>query len=140
MGLFQKLFGRPEAAPPARASRQPALRILVAEPSITVGKVIELTLEDAEVTRVSTAADAQKALARQPHLVIASVVLADGDGYELCRKIKADPFHACPVILLHGTFESFDAAKAQACGADAVLTKPFEPAALLDAVSRTRKP
>ncbi len=114
------------------------MRILVAEPSITVAKVIELTLEDAEVTHVSTAAEAQNALANQPHLVIASVVLADGDGYELCRKIKADRFHACPVILLHGTFENFDAAKAQACGADAVLTKPFEPAALQAAVSRTR--
>jgi hypothetical protein len=48
-------------------------------------------------------------------------------GYELCARIKRDPRTSrVPVVLLVGAFEPFDEAEARSCGADEVLTKPFQ--------------
>lgn len=129
MGLFTKIFGKSDAD--SGQSSRPRGRILVVETSVTVSKVIELTLRDFVVTTASTIEQARTSIsAATPDLVIASVALADGDGYEFCRSVTADPLHPCPIILLHGTFETVDQERARSCGASAVLAKPFEPAKL----------
>jgi hypothetical protein len=50
----------------------------------------------------------------------------------VCETLKADPATAAiPVLLLCGTFEPFDARRAEAAGASGHLTKPFESHALV---------
>jgi hypothetical protein len=58
------------------------------------------------------------------------------DGYEVCEALKADPaLRHIPVLLLSGTFETFDEDRARAVGADGHITKPFEAQALVDRVN-----
>ena len=137
MGLFSKLFGpqppneQPKAASPRHSF---AKRILVVDDSITIQKVIELTLMSHRVTAVRSMAEATSALARESFdLVICDVVLADGTGYHVCREAKAK---GLPVILMPGTFEPFDEAQARSAGADTVQTKPFRSDALVSEVDR----
>lgn len=113
-------------------------KILLADDSITIQKVIGITFanEDYELTVVDNGADAvTKADEIKPDLVLADVIMPEKDGYEVCKEIKAIPALAgIPVILLTGTFESFDEAKSQEVGADDYITKPFESQTLIDKV------
>ena len=113
-------------------------KILLADDSITIQKVIGITFanEDYELTVVDNGADAvTKAGEISPDLVLADVIMPEKDGYEVCKEIKAIPALAgIPVILLTGTFETFDEAKSQEVGADDFITKPFESQTLIDKV------
>lgn len=107
--------------------------ILLADDSVTIQKVVELTFmdEDFDVVAVS---NGTQALARlddlTPALVIADVHMPGAGGLEVCRQSKIMRPHV-PVMLLVGTFEPFDAAEAAAAGADGHLKKPFDSQELL---------
>jgi CheY-like chemotaxis protein len=107
--------------------------ILVADDSVTIRKVVELTFLDTDI-RVEAAANGHEALERleavRPDAVLADVVMPGPDGYELCRAIKASN-RPVPVLLLSGTFEAFDEDRARDLGADGHVRKPFESRALL---------
>ena len=111
-----------------------AKTILLADDSVTIQKVVELTFmeqEDFEVHAVSTGDEALAQLpGLQPDLVIADVNMPGADGYEVCRRSKAS-YPNIPVLLLVGTFEPFDEAQARAAGADGFLKKPFDSQELL---------
>jgi CheY-like chemotaxis protein len=111
-------------------------RILLADDSVTIQKVIELTFmdEDYEVRAVSNGDDAVKALPEvDPHFVIADVHMPGANGYEVCRRSK-ERRPDVPVLLLVGTFEPFDEAQARAAGSDSYLKKPFDSQELLQRV------
>lgn len=106
-------------------------KLLLADDSPTIQKVISLTFEDEdfEVVAVGDGAQALRALAAEPppDVVLADVVMPGPDGYELCERIKRDArLKNIPVVLLVGTFEPFNEAEARRVGADTVLTKPFQ--------------
>jgi CheY-like chemotaxis protein len=111
-------------------------RILLADDSVTIQKVIELTFmdEDYEVRAVSNGDEAVALLSSlNPDFVIADVHMPGANGYEVCRRakqIRPD----LPVLLLVGTFEPFDEAQARAVGADSHLKKPFDSQELLQRV------
>ncbi len=108
-------------------------RILLADDSVTIQKVVELTFmdEDYEVVAVSNGDDAVARLAdAQPDLVIADVHMPGANGYEVCRRVK-QLRPGTPVLLLVGTFEPFDANEANRAGADSYLKKPFDSQELL---------
>jgi CheY-like chemotaxis protein len=109
--------------------------ILLADDSLTIQKVIELTFSDTdyELTTVSNGVEALAAVARaRPDLVMADVVMPGKNGYEVCEAIKSDPALAdVPVILLSGTFEPFDRDRAERARANAIVTKPFDSKNLL---------
>lgn len=114
-------------------------RLLLADDSITIQKVIQITFahEDYELT-ITDNGDSGYARARelQPDLVLADVYMPGKNGYELCAAIKQDPqLRHVPVLLLAGSFEPFDEGKARAAGADAWIEKPFESQALIDKVA-----
>jgi PAS domain S-box-containing protein len=103
-------------------------RILVAEVNDTQARVLAAFLE-AEGFEVETASDGRKALdlfvRSEFDLVIADVRLPGLDGYELCRKIKADPARRqVPVILLTSLIEPADVVRGITCGADNFLPRP----------------
>lgn len=111
-------------------------RILLADDSVTIQKVIELTFmdEDYEVRAVSNGDDAIQAMPDvDPHFVIADVHMPGANGYEVCRRSK-ERRPDVPVLLLVGTFEPFDEAQSRAVGADSFLKKPFDSQELLQRV------
>lgn len=114
-------------------------KILLADDSITIQKVIGLTFanEDVTLTVVDNGDEALiKAREVTPDLIIADVVMPGKDGYEVCYSIKHDPkLQHVPVLLLTGTFETFDEAMATKVGANGFITKPFESQALIDKVN-----
>jgi CheY-like chemotaxis protein len=111
-------------------------RILLADDSVTIQKVIELTFmdEDYEVRAVSNGDEAVALLAEvRPDFVIADVHMPGANGYEVCRRSKQlQP--QIPVLLLVGTFEPFDEDQARSAGADSFLKKPFDSQELLQRV------
>ena len=104
-------------------------KLLLADDSVTIRKVVELTFAD-EGIEVSTVADAAAAMLKfveiQPDIVLVDVGLTGTNGYRICEMIKHDEATKhIPVILLVGSFEPFDQDQAERCKADSVLTKPF---------------
>jgi CheY-like chemotaxis protein len=113
-------------------------KILLADDSVTIQKVVELTFAetDYQVLGVSSGRELLAKLPQErPDLVLCDVVMPDISGYEVCQRIKSDPstLHI-PVVLLTGTFEPFDRDRALAAGCDAIVTKPFEARALISTV------
>ncbi|MCI0486977.1 MAG: response regulator [Blastocatellia bacterium] len=113
-------------------------RILLADDSITIQKVVNLTFADEgiEVVSVSNGEAAERQLGEiNPDLVLADIFMPGKNGYELCEYIKESPeFHHVPVVLLVGAFEPFDQSEARRVRADAHLTKPFETRTLVETV------
>ena len=109
--------------------------ILLADDSITIQKVVELTFSDGDyrVFCVSNGAQALKKAAEvKPDVALLDVIMPEKNGYEVCEALKADAATAhIPVLLLCGTFEPFDARRAESAGASGHLTKPFESHALV---------
>ncbi len=102
--------------------------ILLADDSVTIQKVVELTFmeEDFSVSAVSNGAEAIARMGEsKPDVVIADVHMPGATGYEVCRRSK-ELYPTVPVLLLVGTFEAFDADEAVRCGADGHLKKPFD--------------
>jgi CheY-like chemotaxis protein len=113
-------------------------RILVADDSVTIQKVIALTFADEpfDVESVGTGSDALERIKEvRPDIVLADVIMPQMNGYELCKAIKEQPdTSSIPVLLLAGTFEAFDEGEAKAAQADDYITKPFESGELIDKV------
>ena len=111
-------------------------RIFLADDSVTIQKVIELTFSDGdyEVQSVSNGDEALAALPKaDPDFIILDVHMPGANGYEVCRRAKqSNP--GIPVLLLVGTFEPFDEGHARSCGADSILKKPFDSQELLERV------
>jgi CheY-like chemotaxis protein len=110
-------------------------KILLADDSITIQKVIELTFsdEDFEVVTVGNGRMAiEKVQEVRPDLVLCDIIMPEKDGYEVCDFIKKNAATAhIPVLLLTGAFEPFDQERASRVGCDGFLAKPFEPQTLI---------
>ena len=77
-----------------------------------------------EVTATRTAVDAlDRAALSLPMAAIIELVLPDGDGVEICRRLRE--WSAMPVILLPAGCDEEEQARAFAAGADDYVTKPF---------------
>jgi CheY-like chemotaxis protein len=105
-------------------------KILVADDSLTIQKVVELTFVDSDY-RLTCVTNGRLALEKvrqdPPDVVLADVVMPEKNGYEVCEEIKKNPATASiPVILLAGTFEPFDRERAKRLGCDAIVSKPFD--------------
>ena len=113
-------------------------KLLLADDSVTIQRVIELTFADEDV-QVLAVGDGQQAIdrvrAERPDIVLADVGMPERDGYEVAAFIKGDPQLAhIPVLLLTGAFEPIDEVRARAVGCDGVLVKPFEPQMVISRV------
>ena len=109
-------------------------RILLADDSLTIQKVVELTFSGPE-WELRTVGSGDLAVAQlsefSPDIVLADAVMPGLTGYEVCEAVKRLPDGPwIPVVMLTGTFEPFDRARADRAGADAVVTKPFDSHAL----------
>ncbi len=114
--------------------------LLLADDSVTIQKVVGITFanEDVELVTVDNGDDALvRARQIKPDLVLADIGMPGLDGYALCGAIRKDPNIAhTPVLLLTGTFETYDEEKAREVGASGYISKPFEAQALVDRVQQ----
>ena len=106
-------------------------KLLLADDSVTIQRVIELTFSGEEV-QVVAVSDGEQAIARipaeRPDIVLADIGMPKRSGYDVAAFIKGHPeFRHIPVLLLAGAFEPVDDARAEQVGCDGVLVKPFEP-------------
>ncbi|HXW07714.1 MAG TPA: response regulator [Vicinamibacterales bacterium] len=113
-------------------------KLLLADDSVTIQRVIELTFADENIQVVAVGDGRQaidRVLADRPDIVLADVGMPERDGYEVAAFIKGQPQLAhIPVLLLTGAFEPVDEARARSVGCDGVLVKPFEPQMVISRV------
>src|SRR2546428_4035979 len=111
------------------------IEILIVEDSLTQAAHLKSVLQehDFQVVNASNGQEALESLrVRKPTLVITDIVMPEMDGYELCRRIRADERLAdLPLILLTALSDPEDVFKGLQCGADNFVTKPYDPAILV---------
>lgn len=107
-----------------------SIKILLADDSITIQKVIGIIFgaDEYALTVVDNGKDAlEKAREIVPDVLLIDAVMPGMSGYEVCEVLRTIPSLAAkPILLLTGSFEPFDENKANNCGADDFLAKPFE--------------
>jgi CheY-like chemotaxis protein len=106
-------------------------RLLLADDSVTIQRVIELTFaeEGIEVVSVGDGEQALERLAAERFdVVLADVGMPGIDGFEVAAFVRRRPDLAdMPVVLLTGAFDAVDQVRVNDVKASAVLAKPFEP-------------
>ena len=112
--------------------------ILIADDEPHVTKLVRVTLEDERV-RVIEASSGEEALdlidSVRPDLVLLDVNMPGIDGFEVCRRVRADSRYAdIKIVMLTAAAQAADRARGRAVGADEYLTKPFSPIRLLSVV------
>jgi CheY-like chemotaxis protein len=112
--------------------------ILVVDDQPQLLESIQMTLELAGY-RVCTAGTGIEALtvlqAQLIDLILTDIAMPQLDGYQLCRRVRADDrWNAIPLLVLSARGAEEDMRYAKALGADDYLLKPIEPEDLLTAV------
>lgn len=116
-----------------------AHRLLLADDSITIQKVVELVLaeEGFDIRATNNGEEALSAMAQfKPDVVLADIDMPKMNGYQLCERIKANPdTKHVPVILLAGAFEPLDEELSRNVGAEDYIVKPFESQELISKIN-----
>ncbi len=106
------------------------MRIMVVDDTEANIDILVETLADDY--KVSVAMDGESALedikTRPPDLILLDVMMPDMDGYEVCRRLKADPqTRDIPIIFVTAKSDESDETKGLEIGAVDYITKPFSP-------------
>lgn len=112
-------------------------RILVLDDNQDILEIVNevLSYENFDVCTTSTSADILKvAQDYQPDLVILDYLLADGNGGEICKRIKADEKLAHVPVIIFSAYLHRDV-NYPSFGCEAVIAKPFDLNELVDKVS-----
>lgn len=103
------------------------MKILAVDDDDSIRELLELQLSRNGYEAL-TAADGREALdkASGADLILLDVMLPGIDGFEICRRLKADPvLRAVPIIMLTAKAEEIDKVLGLELGADDYLVKPF---------------
>lgn len=118
----------------------PEARILVVEDDPHILRQIEynLSVSGYDVETAAGGVEAlKKLMLRRPDLLITDVMMPEMDGYELVASVRRDTELAdLPIILLTARTQDSDVMQGYQSGADMYLTKPFNPAELIQFVQR----
>ena len=135
-------FGQSPSAPAQPQSHEDSdwPLVLVVDDSPTIRKIVEVTLRRERI-KVLGVADGLSALAavadKQPMLVLLDITLPGMDGYQICQVLKQRPNSKnIPVVMLSGRDGFFDRMRGRLVGSTQYVTKPFDPAALVKAVTK----
>ena len=92
-----------------------------------------LSTTDYEIMEAESGEQALEALAKQrPDLILMDIQLPVMDGYEVTRRIKADPvLRAIPIFAVTSYALSGEEQKARAAGCSEYVPKPYSPRQLL---------
>jgi len=119
-------------------------RILAVDDELQILRALKVVLRSAgyEVLTAATSEEALDAAAVSPvDAAIVDLLLPDGDGIELCRRMRE--WSSMPIIVLSAVGEEAEKVRALRAGADDYVTKPFGPQELvarLEAVLRRISP
>ncbi|MFC1631512.1 response regulator transcription factor [Candidatus Omnitrophota bacterium] len=118
-------------------------KILIVDDEMEMVEMIQMRLE-ANNYQVLTAYDGQvgleKAQKEGPDLIILDLMLPKMDGYKVCGLLKKDArFSKIPIIMFSARAQEEDKKLGEELGADAYITKPFEPAILLGKIKELLK-
>jgi DNA-binding response OmpR family regulator len=106
--------------------------ILVVDDEANIIELARMYLQN-EGYVVESARDGKEALTKikslQPALVVLDLMLPEVDGWEVCRKVRADS--DVPIIMLTARSDDVDKIVGLELGADDYLTKPFNPRELV---------
>jgi CheY-like chemotaxis protein len=110
------------------------MKVLLAEDEPDVQLIARLSLKKAGFA-VTTANNGVEAIERvatdRPDVILLDWMMPDMDGFETCRRLKADPAtRDIPVIFLTAKVQESEVAKALALGAAGCIGKPFDALAL----------
>ncbi len=114
--------------------------VLLAEDEPNIVESLTFLLERAGF-QISVASDGRQALESalelQPAVLVLDLMLPELDGYEVLRRLRADPKgENLPVLMLTAKGQRIDRETALECGADLFMTKPFANAEITAAVTR----
>ena len=114
-------------------------KILVVDDEIYIVHILDFSL-GMEGYEVITALDGEqaveKARAEKPDLIVLDIMMPKLDGYETCKRLKADPeTKDVPVILLSAKGRNVDQKVGFEVGADDYITKPFSPRKLVERIN-----
>jgi len=123
-----------DSAPKKTAPEKISKKILVADDSLTIQKVIRLALSS-DGYEIQTVSDGKEAIEQaslfRPDICIIDVSLPQFDAYQVREQLMAKPdLKNIPVILMSSAFEKVDETRAQALGFAGHLIKPFDPSHL----------
>jgi twitching motility two-component system response regulator PilH len=114
--------------------------VLVVDDSQTVRQMLSELLQKGGLTVVEAANGLEakaKIQTQAPDLVITDLVMPEMNGYELCRWIKNDPVaQNIPILICSTKDQEFDRYWGMKQGADAYITKPFQPGEMLKTVKQ----
>ena len=114
--------------------------VLVVDDSRVIRELISVNLE-MEGFDVHTASDGVAALEAldhvRPQVITLDAMMPRLDGFATLARLRADErTRQIPVVMVTARAQAADIARGKAAGADAYVTKPFEPADLVDLVRR----
>ena len=118
-------------------------RILVVDDEEGIVKLVKMYLEHHRY-EVITANDGQegleKAKTEKPDLIVLDLMLPKMNGYKVCGLLKKDTRYAkIPVVMFTARAQEKDVKLGQEVGADAYITKPYEPEVLLSKIKELLK-
>jgi len=99
-------------------------------------ELLEIYMEDLPEVRVVTAANGLEAIAKvaeeSPELVLLDIMMPKMSGFEVCKRIKADPkTRDIVVIMVTALNETSDIERAAECGTDDYISKPIDRVSLV---------
>ena len=116
-------------------------KVLVVEDSATMRSLIASTVEnlpEVEVVEAMNGFEALRILPQQPiNLIITDINMPDINGLEIIHFVKNTPgYQSIPIIIVTTEKSAKDREKGLELGASEYITKPFDPADLLEIVRR----
>ncbi len=110
-------------------------KVMLVEDDPDIQVVARMSLKMSGIPNVVVVNNGEECLAKvgdvQPDLILLDVMMPKLDGYETCRRLKADPAtQGIPVIFLTAKAQQFEVSHGLALGAAGYLLKPFDPATL----------
>ncbi len=102
-------------------------------------ELLEVYMEDLPEVRVVTATNGLEAMAKvadeAPDLILLDIMMPKMSGFEVCKRIKADPkTRDIVVVMVTALNETSDVERAAECGTDDYITKPIDRKALVGLV------
>lgn len=118
-------------------------RILIVDDTEEIVNLVKMYLEHYHY-EVITAYDGQEGLEKartdKPDLIILDLMLPKMNGYKICGLLKRDTKYAkIPIILFTAKTQEKDMELGKEVGANAYVTKPFEPEVLLSKIKELIK-
>jgi len=106
-------------------------RILLADNSYTIRRLVELSLQDLENVELFSIKDGanlkNKLLEIAPHIVLIDTKLQGFDGYQACKFVNSESaLKNTKVLLMKGGFDPIDEGLLQGLNYEDIITKPFD--------------